>query len=279
LTYHVGLEALGSLVNQTLRQEPYASSYAPAYVECPTDIQWIRAAKGLSQAETEWVHGRKKVVLKALGKFLEHLQIEDFDVSDYISHMYRSNYEDVPIMGLAISGGGFASAYTGTAAMRALDARLDATVKQRTGGLLQCLTYMSGLSGGGFPTVSFAVNNFPTADEILEIWKPDIDRFGAKNDSQYAATVTSMFEDVGAKLNAGFPVGTSDFFGRAWGYQFTPGYKGGLNVTLSSIVNQSKFIAHEMPFPILQAIELTSDDVEYFGLEVPYANDTTVRRS
>jgi lysophospholipase len=192
--------------------------------------------------------------------------------------MYKSNYEDVPTMGLAISGGGWASAYTGTAAMRALDSRLDAAVEQRTGGLLQCMTYMSGLSGGGFPTLSFAANNFPTADDILDLWKPEINRLeGVTNNTQYAATFTSMFEDLGAKEKAGFNVGAADLFGRGWGYEFTPGIKGGLNVTLSGVVNQSNFIAHQMPMPILQAVQLADLDVEYFGLKVPFANDTTVR--
>lgn len=192
--------------------------------------------------------------------------------------MYKSNYEDVPTMGIAISGGGWASAYTGTAAMRALDARLDAAMEQRTGGLLQCLTYMSGLSGGGFPTLSFATNNFPTADDILDLWKPDINRLeGVTNNTQYAATFTSMFEDLGAKEAAGFKVGTADLFGRAFGYEFTPGIKGGLSVTLSGVVDQSKFISHQMPMPTLQALQLTDSDVEYFGLKVPFANDTTVR--
>jgi lysophospholipase len=160
--------------------------------------------------------------------------------------------------------------------MGALDSRLDAAVKQRTGDLLQCITYMSGLSGGGFPTVSFAVNNFPTADEIVDIWQPAINRFNATNTTEYAASFTDIFEDIGAKLEAGFPIGTADLFGRAWGYQFTPGYKGGLNVTLSCIVNESNFIIHQMPFPTLQTIELTDADVKFFGLEVPFANDTTV---
>jgi lysophospholipase len=49
-----------------------------------------------------------------------------------------------------------------------------------------------------------------------------------------------------------------------------------LNVTLSSIVNESNFVNHQMPLPILQTIELTDADVKLFGLEVPFANDTTV---
>lgn len=125
--------------------------------------------------------------------------------------------------------------------------------------------------------MSFAVNNFPTADEILDIWKPDINRFGVNTTTQYAASFQSMFQDLGAKLEAGFQVGTADLFGRVWGYEFTPGIKGGLNVTLSSVVNQSNFIAHQMPFPILQATDLTNEDFEYDGLKIPLSNQTTVR--
>jgi lysophospholipase len=62
----------------------------------------------------------------------------------------------VPILGLAISGGGYVSEFTGTGALRALDARLESARQQRTGDLLQSLTYMSGLSGGSFPSLSFA---------------------------------------------------------------------------------------------------------------------------
>src|ERR1700742_2732585 len=54
---------LGGFVHQSLGQASYARGYAPAYVQCPANIQWIRPAIGLSQPESEWVQGRKKVVL------------------------------------------------------------------------------------------------------------------------------------------------------------------------------------------------------------------------
>ncbi|KAJ9610279.1 hypothetical protein H2200_005056 [Cladophialophora chaetospira] len=263
---------LGSLIHQSVGQAPYAKSYAPAYVQCPPNIEWVRPATGLSKPESAWVQGRKKVVLAALGAYLERLHIPDFNVSNYLGHMHASNFEDVPIMGLAISGGGWASAYTGTGALRALDARLPAAVQHGTGGLLQCMTYMSGLSGGSFPTVSFAVNGFPTADEIVKIWKPTIDRLGANQTTQYAATFTDMFKDLGAKMEAGFSVGTADLYGLIFGYEFTPGV---FNVTLSGVVNETKFKNHEMPMPILQVIELTNSAAELYGLKVPVLNDTT----
>jgi hypothetical protein len=104
----------GTFVQQSVAQQPpYANSYAPAHVQCPQNTQFVRPADGLSQAEAEWVQGRKQVVATALGEYLERLKIKHFDVSEYIAHLNDSNFEDVPIMGLAISGGGWASAYTG----------------------------------------------------------------------------------------------------------------------------------------------------------------------
>jgi lysophospholipase len=125
-----------------------------------------------------------------------------------------------------------------------------------------------------FPTVSFAVNNFPTADEIVQIWKPTIDRLAANVTTQYAATYTDMFTDIGEKMAAGFSVGTADLYALVFGYEFTPNI---FNTTFSGVVDLPKFKAHQMPMPILELIELTPSDPVLFGLEEPTANDTTVR--
>ena len=161
--------------------------------------------------------------------------------------------------------------------MRALDSRLDDANTQRTGGLLQTLTYMSGLSGGSWPTMSFAVNNFPTADEIVELWRPEIGRllFQGPTTSE-TANSTTIFEDIAAKQRAGFKVGVPDYLAVATSYEFVAGIDGGLDVTFSSVVNQPKFRFHEMPFPIIQGNLITDDDREYFDLKVPYSNATVV---
>lgn len=102
--------SLGFLVQEANAQlPPYANSYAPAYFACPSDIQWNRPAIGLNPAEAEWVQGRKEVVATALSEYLNRLYI-GLDVSKYIEKISCNNYQDVPIMGLAISGGGWASA-------------------------------------------------------------------------------------------------------------------------------------------------------------------------
>lgn len=122
-----------------------STSYAPITVKCPIDIQWVRRAKGLGNAETEWVSKRKIVVLDALEGYLDRLCLEDFNVHEFAHRMKESNYEHVPTLAMAISGGGYRSGYTGTGIMRAIDSRLPAANQEKTGGLLQSLTYLAGV--------------------------------------------------------------------------------------------------------------------------------------
>lgn len=223
--------------------------------------------------------GRKRVVADALSTYLKQLELEDFDVSAYIAAVKGNDYAHVPIMGYAISGGGWASAFTGIGGMRALDSRLDAANEQKTGGLLQCLTYTAGLSGGSWPIMSIALNNFPTVDELVQSWHADINRENATTDTKYAADPTTLFEDLGAKAKAGFNVSIADYLGRALAYEFIPGADGGLAATFSDVALQSKFKSHDMPFPIIHMVEIDEDDVEYFGLQLPSSNATLVRLS
>ncbi|KAL1979118.1 hypothetical protein VTN96DRAFT_6768 [Rasamsonia emersonii] len=269
----VTLAAYGECYNSTAVEQQLAESYAPITVACPSDVEWIRPATGLNPKERDWVYGRKKTVLFALGDYLDRLDMQDFDVGEYICRLRENDYVHVPTIGFAISGGGWASALTGTGALRALDS-LEAAREQGTGGLLQSMTYISGLSGGGWPVMSFAAHNFPTADEILVRWQPQISRLFAQNNSQYAATGESMFEDLAAKAQAGFNVSVADYMSRAWSYEFVPGPHGGLNVTLSSIAKLSNFVNHQMPMPLFQAPFVVDQDVEYYGIKVPFKNST-----
>ncbi|KAJ9641659.1 hypothetical protein H2204_002721 [Knufia peltigerae] len=248
-------------------------SYAPVYKQCPAKEQWIRPANGLSDEERDWVKGRKGVVVDAFGDYLERLNISGLDVSGLRKAMQKNQNSGVPVIGMAISGGGWASSLTGTGALRAFDGRFSDAIDQRTGGLLQSLTYFAGLSGGAWPPMSLATYNFPTVNDMVANWHTDIDRlFNQPNNSMYAANDTVIFEDIGAKFQAGFDVGVSDYLGLGFGYEFLPPPNGGLNVTLSSVRNLSNFVNHSMPMPIFQAARLTDDDIKFFGFKVPYAN-------
>ncbi|KUJ11335.1 FabD/lysophospholipase-like protein [Mollisia scopiformis] len=257
--------------------EALAESYAPIRVECPSDIQWVRPATGLDPAEAEWVHNRKRVVLDALEKYLHRLELEDFDVYEYAYRLCNSNLTHVPVLGMIVSGGGYRSGYTGTGGMRALDDRLPEAVEQRTGGLLQSLTYLGGQSGGSWPVASFSTHDFPTADKLVQEWVAANAKLGAvPENSTTGGSLTSIFGDVAAKYEAGFPVTVSDFLGRDFSYEFLPGPNGGLGLTWSSLRNQSKFLSHEMPMPMLQTTSLEANDVvypQYLGLQVPNLNN------
>lgn len=241
-------------------------------------IQWVRPANGLNPKEADWVFQRKQVVLDALDGYLSRLHLDSFDLRNYLERLHNHDYSYVPTLGMAISGGGYESAYTGTGAMRALDDRLAAANDQRTGGLLQSLTYLSGLSGGSWPVLSFAARNFPMANDIVRLWKPEISRLQGVNESTTsAATPQSIFQDLVAKYEAAFNISTADFLGCGYAYEFFPGEHGGVNATFSDVVHLGKFRNHQMPFPILQALEIVDTDPTFFGLQAPHANATTVR--
>lgn len=219
------------------------------------------------------------MVLESFAQYLERLGLEAFDVTSYLKAINQSGYDNVPSLGFAISGGGYASAYTGTGALRALDDRLPAALEQRTGGLLQSLLYQTGLSGGSWPTVSFPAHDWPTADEIVADWQPEIARPSAGNSTMYAANITSIFMDVAAKFKAGFPVTTADYFGRVWSYQFLPGPHGGVDMTFSGLVDIPAIKHHQAPLPILHMSTISPDDTTFFGLQTPFENASTVREN
>lgn len=254
------------------------TSYAPVYASCPSDQQWVRPAKGLSSQEAAWIQGRKTVVLDAFSSYLERLNITDLNVSGLRKAMQENKNAGVPVIGMAISGGGWASSLTGTGALRAFDARFSDAIDQRTGGILQSLSYFAGLSGGAWPPMSLATYNFPTINDMVANWHTDIDRlFNQPNNTIYAANSTSMFTDVYAKYKAGFAVSVSDYMGIGFGYEFLPPPHAGVNVTLSGVRSLSNFQNHSMPMPIFQAARLSDDDIEFYGMKIPYANSSLVK--
>jgi lysophospholipase len=243
--------------------------YAPTYVTCPDNVEWVRPAKGLNPSEAAWIQGRKAVVFESFGQYLDRLGLEGFDLAHYQAAISDSGYKNVPHLAFAISGGGWASAYTGTGLIRAMDDRVPASVEQRTGGLLQSMLYHTGLSGGSFPAVSFTANDYPTVEDIVKIWQPNITIPGSAN-------LTAVFEDLAAKYKAGFPVTFTDFFGRVWGYEFVPGLYGGVETTFSGFVDIPSFKNHTSPMPILHTAGILPTDASFYGLQLDSNNGSTV---
>ncbi|OAX78103.1 hypothetical protein ACJ72_07592 [Emergomyces africanus] len=86
------------------------------------------------------------------------------------------------------------------------------------GGLLQTATYLSSLSGGGWLTGSIYI-----------------------------------YDSVEQKMQAGFDVSLTDYWGRALSYQLIDAPRGGIDYTWSSIALDPEFQAGNMPMPIVVA--------------------------
>lgn len=86
-------------------------SYAP--VLCPEDQQWIRTG----------FHKQKEIGYMAARKwpYLRRLNLEAFNVTEYVSSLKDSKYFYVPAVGMATNGGGRESAFTWSGALRAFD--------------------------------------------------------------------------------------------------------------------------------------------------------------
>ncbi|CEF77500.1 unnamed protein product [Fusarium graminearum] len=191
-----------------------ADPYVPVYTQCPRNLE-IRAAKdGLSDEESSWRTRRAKQMMPNLEGYLKLVKIIDFDINEYIDKLKE---DDVPVVGLSVSGGGTQSGLGGLGVWKAFDARSDAAIAARTGGLTQLLSYITGLSGGGAVTVSLlAANNFTTTDNIQKTTNFSTS-YAEGPDGNQTDFFNTIFENAGAKDEAGFPVSVADTFGQFWG--------------------------------------------------------------
>ncbi|TXC05679.1 hypothetical protein FocTR4_00010760 [Fusarium oxysporum f. sp. cubense] len=169
---------------------------------------------GLSDEESSWREQRAKQIIPNLEDYLKLANITNFNVSNYINKLKS---DDVPIVGLSVSGGGTQSGLGGLGVWQAFDARSAIARAARTGGLTQLFSYITGLSGGGAVTVSLlAANNFTTTDGVKKASNFSLD-YSSGPDGNQTAFFTTIFENMGAKDESGFPVSVADTFGQFWG--------------------------------------------------------------
>lgn len=107
--------------------------------------------QGLSRDEKSWRRERARHIKSSLEVYLKNANITGLDVKKYIDKVSADN---VPIVGLSISGGGTQSGIGGLGVWQALDSRYPRAVDAGTGGLAQVLSYVTGLSGGGAVTIA-----------------------------------------------------------------------------------------------------------------------------
>ncbi|KDQ53832.1 hypothetical protein JAAARDRAFT_80462 [Jaapia argillacea MUCL 33604] len=296
--------SVGPVLAQTASQ-----ALTPQFGSCPPNFSLVRNAgvpgvnQSLSSAEAEYVAAKKaNVIPSAFQTYLSNVQATNVTLPSYVSSILASGTATngtLPTVGIAVSGGAYRAALFGAGVMNALDGRNSSSVKAGTGGLLQALTYMSGLSGGSTLVYSLSQSNFPTMQDLI-LGPPNgsatpggwggwttaygmLDQPVAGNDTALNTLYESqLVAEIEGKYAAGFPVTLVDALGRNIARHFLNGTTTanffdnttsmhGAGQLFSSIQNVSTFVDHTQPFPIV-IIDSWSSGPNVTGNEYPPSN-------
>ncbi|KAK7215051.1 hypothetical protein V2G26_003054 [Clonostachys chloroleuca] len=237
---------------QVQAQGSGADPYAPVYTSCPQDLSIRAASSGLSDNEKAWRDLHAKQIIPELKSYLTLANISGFDVQQYIDQINATN---LPIVGLSVSGGGTQSGLGGLGIWQAYDARNPGAIASRTGGLSQILSYMTGLSGGGAITVAIiAANNFSTTAQIRTTTNFSVPY--SNPTGNFTQFFTEIFENTGAKAEAGFPVSVVDPFGQFWGNWLPENATFANYSDLANPNNNGAFALGTAPMPIMVLAEV-----------------------
>lgn len=231
------------------------SDYDPVRSTCPSS-PLVRPATGLSAAESTYINQRKPRAAASLATWLQKVGVP-------------FNRNKLPAVGFTTSGGGYRSLLEGAGVVQAFDSR---DTGAATGGVYQALTYHGGLSGGGWLLSSLAGNDWPTVTSLKDgLWEEAFQYSLYVPDGPGVAVAQAQItNDLLAKQLAGFPPTLTDPWGRLLSYQFFYGANGGVQERVSGIANEPQFVARNVPYPIITAIDVdpgqcvpTLDDVQF----------------
>ena len=234
-------------------------SYVPANVSCPSDVNLLREASGVSNNESEWLKKRDAVTQDSLRDFLSRATANFSDTSLF-DKLLGPNSSNVPKIGIAASGGGYRAMLSGAGMISAMDNRTTGADEHGLGGLLQSATYLAGLSGGNWLVGTLAWNNWTSVQDIVNNFTKDdsiwdlshsIITPGGINVFSTASRWKEIADAVDDKQDAGFNISLTDVWGRALSYGFFPSLEnGGEGYTWSTLRDADVFKNAEMPFPI-----------------------------
>ncbi len=175
-----------------------SGNYTPLAVVCPANRPSARTASSLSPNETAWLKLRRNKTLQPLIDFLTAANIAGFNATSYVE---GASSDNVPTIGLAISGGGYRALMNGAGFLAAADSRTpNQTQNGSISGLLQASTYLAGLSGGGWLVGSIFANNFSSVVQLRDGYEDsDLWRF----DNSIFAGPSSDAQDNGASTVSG----------------------------------------------------------------------------
>ncbi|CDK25133.1 unnamed protein product [Kuraishia capsulata CBS 1993] len=229
-------------------------SYAPTKAHCPKHEQsLLRTAKSLSDDETKWIAKRQKKTTKSFIKFLEGSNLTDFTEYDSVKDLVHSFKKPVTLAA-AFSGGGYRAMLNGAGQLAALDSRTEGADEHGLGGLLESLTYISGLSGGSWLLGTVVLNEWASIQSIIDqekIWNLTSSiLYPSTSSTKNLLYFEKLFKAAVSKKEAGFDISAIDIWGLALANQFFPTLEYD-NLTWSGVQKLDAFRNHDMPFPVI----------------------------
>ncbi|WVQ63560.1 uncharacterized protein L199_001713 [Kwoniella botswanensis] len=218
------------------------TSYAPDEADCPENQEWLWTADHLSKGEEKFLKKREKVVKEAVKKMMDSQQMPA--------------PPQTPVIGYAISGGGYRAMITGLGGLMGLMKQSEEAVRAGTGGWADAITYMAGLSGGSWGTASWISNGgMLPLDMIEKVWNLESNLI--LPDDGKLSFYSNLIRQVDAKRKANFPAQLTDYWALALGEQLLPEeyrMKGHADLTISSLPKKVKKLSDgELPMPIIIA--------------------------
>ncbi|KAF7301905.1 Lysophospholipase [Mycena indigotica] len=232
---------------------------------CPPKFELVRRGQTISTAERKYTSQRREHVLPdAFSAYLSNVKGTGVALPSYVDSILESR-DKLPNVGLSISGGGHRAALFGAGVINALDARNASSVRKGTGGLLQAISHIAGLSGGSWTVTSLAQANFPTIQKLIfgdgenyGGWITELDlRAPAQDPVKQTEYVQQLLGEITVKAKH-FPVSAGDIWGRTLARHFTNGTTlanfftngtHGSGILLSDLIKLPTFASHLQPLP------------------------------
>ncbi|KAG0148689.1 hypothetical protein CROQUDRAFT_75104 [Cronartium quercuum f. sp. fusiforme G11] len=253
-------------------QDSPSGNYAPVWVQCPHDlrVRFPDRYGPLADKEADYIRQRTIKSIPHWRSYLSRANLTDFNMDDFLQRAEKEGAQaghTLPNIGMALSGGGPRAALVGGSMVHTFDARNPLAVEAGTGGILQLVNYVAGLSGGSWFTGSWATSDFPTVPELVNSWHlvQDNQPFDWQTIKKYPPAVKIAKQ----KADAGFPASLVDVWSLMIGKHFINAPNYGESVLFSSIRNVSSFVNHDAPYPIIVATSRGDRGRSPITLETP----------
>ncbi|PLW42637.1 hypothetical protein PCANC_11751 [Puccinia coronata f. sp. avenae] len=231
-----------------------SGGYAPVWVDCPSDlsVRQPTLAGPLASKESEYITKRTLKSIPYWRSYLSRAGLSELDTESFLKKASDEGAAaglTLPNVGLALSGGGPRAALIGASMVNALDDKNPDAVREGTGGIIQLVNYITGLSGGSWFTGSWATSNFPDVRDLVATWRLQQDNqpFSWETVKKYPPAVKIARE----KANAGFPASLVDVWSLMIGKHFLNAPDFGKSVLFNSIRDVPTFQNYDAPFPII----------------------------